>query len=131
MCEEPSNGSGGEPRDLVGVVVDICRDVVAGFVVTMGGGFGGGAALGFGGTLNCGAGSLGWEEDGVGERGFLGVSGNAPGRTVFGCSGVTAARVRETDSVVVCKRADTAETSGSWSLSDDEGESAALGKCTG
>ena len=29
------------------------------------------------------------------------MSGRAPGRAVSGCSGVTAARVRDTDSVVV------------------------------
>ena len=73
---------------------------------------------------NWRAGNLGCEEEGVA---VFGVSGRDPGKVVLGCSGVTAERVRETDSVAVWRRVDTANSSGSWLSSEEWGE----GKRTG
>ena len=107
MWEEPSNGSGGEPKDLVGF-----EDAI-GFVVELGWGLMVGS-----GVWNWGAGNLGCEEEGVV---VLGVSGREPGKVVLGCSGVTVKRARETDLVAVWRRVDTADSSGSW-LSSEEWE---------
>ena len=70
MWEEPSNGSGGEPKDLVGF-----EDAI-GFVVELGGGL-----TVESGVWNWGAGNLVCEEEGVV---VLGVSGREPGKVVTG-----------------------------------------------
>ena len=101
MWEEPSNSSGGEPKDLVGF------EKAIGFVVELGGGLMVGREVG---VWNWGAGNLGCEEEGVA---VLGVLGREPGKVVLGCSGVTAERARETDSVAVWRRVDTADSFGS------------------
>ena len=109
MWEEPSNGSGGEPKDLVGF-----EDAI-GFVEELGGGLTVESGVG---VWNWGAGNLGCEEEGVV---VFGVSGREPGKDVLGCSRVTVKRARETDSVAVWRRVDTADLSGSW-LSSEEWE---------
>ena len=53
---------------------------------------------------------MGCEEEGVA---VLGVSGREPGKVFLGCFGVMAKRARETDSVAVWRRVDTANSSGS------------------
>ena len=110
MWEEPSNSSGGEPKDLVGF-----EDAI-GFVVELGGSLTVGSEVG---VWNWGAGNLGCEEEGVV---VLEVLGREPGKVVLDCSRVTAERARETDSVAVWRRIDTADLSGSWLSSEEWGD---------
>ena len=110
MWEEPSNGSRGEPKDLVGF-----EDAI-GFVVELGGGLTVESEVE---VWNWGVGNLGCEEEGVA---VLRVSGRESGKVVFGCSRVTAKRVRETDSVAIWRRVDTADSSGSWLSSEEWGD---------
>ena len=115
IWEEPSNCSGGEPKDLVGFEDAIGFMVELSGVLTVESGVE---------VWNWGAGNLGCEEEDVA---VFGVSGRDPGKVVLGCSGVTAKRVWETDSVAVWRRVDMADSSGSWLSSEEWGE----GKRTG